>query len=191
MISNKVGYPGGALDIQSQTPRPAAMPQGNPQMDALLQMMIARQQPKPFSAGPRAMSTQARREPRMINLHKSPRELTMQKAEDTARLAQLNALSGQQPLRMVSGPGITPGYMPDVNAMSGAQRKVFLPDQSSMNASGAADDSSRAARNQGGFQNFMDETAQRNAIAYPGEVTTSGRGEPGFLEQQRRRGGLR
>lgn len=41
-----------------------------------------------------------------------------------------------QPLRMVGGAGIVPGYMPDTNAMNGYQREMFLPKHSAFEAGG-------------------------------------------------------
>ena len=55
-----------------------------------------------------------------------------------AAVAQAQAMNRPPPMRMVQGAGITPGYMPDVNAMTGAQRQAFLPNSSQM-AQGPSD----------------------------------------------------
>lgn len=83
--------------------------------------------------------------------------------EKRARLLQMQAMEQPQPLRMVSGPGIVPGYMPDTLAMNGMQRQVYLPKGSDMTAVGAADDTARSDREQSEFQNFMTQTDQRRA----------------------------
>jgi hypothetical protein len=80
-----------------------------------------------------------------------------------AMRADEQALSQGPPLRMISGPGITPGYGMDTNAMNGRQRRAFLPNGSSMNASGAVDDSERARRDGEGFAGHQNDVARRRA----------------------------
>lgn len=75
------------------------------------------------------------------------RDSMMQGEEDRARIAQLRAISGPAPVRMTTFGGSINGWTPDVTAMSGAQRKVFLPEDSRA-APGGADtilDQQRAA----------------------------------------------
>lgn len=45
------------------------------------------------------------------------------------RTAQYQAATGAPPMRMVTGPGVIPGYMPDVNRYTGIQRQAYLPAQ--------------------------------------------------------------
>lgn len=75
-----------------------------------------------------------------------------------AQLAQLRAVSGQAPMRMVQGAGITPGYMPDTNAMNGAQRAAFLPNNSQMTGGPGQDTDPNA------FRRFQQESAYRRQI---------------------------
>lgn len=97
-----------------------------------------------------------------------------ERMEARVRVAQAQALLSPPPMRMVSGPGITPGYMPDVNAMSGIQRKIFLPQGSTQTAAGAEDDTLRQNRNASSFQNFQNESAQRQQIEASGGGGMSG-----------------
>lgn len=46
-----------------------------------------------------------------------------------AQIAQFQAISGRAPLK-TSWIGVTPALLPDANRMTGAQRKMFLPEQS-------------------------------------------------------------
>jgi hypothetical protein len=43
--------------------------------------------------------------------------------------AQAAAARRAPPLKLQFGPGLKPGYMPDVTRMSGAQRQMYLPQQ--------------------------------------------------------------
>jgi hypothetical protein len=63
----------------------------------------------------------------------------VKQAEDAARIAQAQAISGVAP-QSVQGLGfnMTPGYMPNPAAMTGAQRQVFLPQNSTMQSPGSA-----------------------------------------------------
>lgn len=115
-------------------------------------------------AGPRAMPTVVERPAREPNPESHQSKSRLEQMEESARMAQLQAMMAPPPMRMVSGPGIIPGYMPDVNAMNYYQRQAYLPKESSMNAVGAVDDTARSDRNQGEFQNFMTTTDQRRAI---------------------------
>ncbi len=86
-----------------------------------------RRLPPPSMRGPLAAPPPVQRE-RAVATEGGPSSIS--NLEEAARAAQLRAISEPPPLRMVSGPGIVPGYMPDVLAMSGAQRQVFLPQNS-------------------------------------------------------------
>lgn len=80
----------------------------------------------------------------------------MDHLQDEAKAAQLRAVSGPPPMRVVSGPGIVPGYMPDVNAMSGAQRQMFLPNNSQGDPDAdARGEAQRRALDAMSFQNFQ------------------------------------
>jgi hypothetical protein len=87
-----------------------------------------------------------------------------------AMRADENAMSQGPPLKMLSGAGYVPGYTMDATAMSGRQRRMFLPNGSGMTAAGGADDSMRADRNQSEFDRFKQESAQRAQIAATGRA---------------------
>lgn len=91
-----------------------------------------------------AAKRQAQREGRMEREHQedrasqkvaAARAAQMQQQRDRFEGAKMSAAMRPPPMRMVSGPQIIGGYMPDVNAMSGIQREIFLPQGSKQEAS--------------------------------------------------------
>ncbi len=59
------------------------------------------------------------------------RQAMRQGAAQTQMLeAQANAATRLPPRKLQFGPNVIPGYIPDPNAMSGAQRQMFLPQES-------------------------------------------------------------
>jgi hypothetical protein len=70
-----------------------------------------------------------------------PTRLTPNQQDENARLraaqlAQADAISRPAPMRQVEGAGIVPGLTMDPNSMTGAQRRVFLPEGSHAYPSG-------------------------------------------------------
>lgn len=61
----------------------------------------------------------------------SPNEQALRNAQIRAEILRLKAMENPAPMRMVTGAGITPGYMMDVNAMNAYQRQAYLPTGSS------------------------------------------------------------
>jgi hypothetical protein len=79
--------------------------------------------PAPVSAGP-APATMTSTADTL-----TPNERIAAMREEAAKAYQYQAMTSPPPMRMVSGAQINPGYMPDVNAMSGIQRSIYLPQQ--------------------------------------------------------------
>lgn len=93
-------------------------------------------------------------------------------AEAEAAAAQLPA-----PLRMVSGPGVVPGYTMDTLAMSGAQRQAYLPGgNSQIGGFGQAPSPSELA--------FQDRLQAERELSRFGEGFTSLSGAPGAQVQR-------
>jgi len=135
-------YPGGSQTRASTGPvagiDPASMDLLNRVLQKRLQGALA--EPSPGAAGrsrsplgasegysapaPRRQATEGYigRDPRP-----SKHEMDDEFAERAARRAQLNAAASPPPMRMVTGPGIIPGYTMDVNAMNAYQRQLYLP----------------------------------------------------------------
>jgi len=104
-------------------------------------------------------------------------------------IMQMQARQNGAPMRMVTGAGITPGYVMDTNAMNAYQRQAYLPSGSAMIAPGAAglDDGrdfenfqrSSGANDRGAAQNTnlggksqqQEAPAQNNAFG-PGQILT-------------------
>lgn len=77
---------------------------------------------------------------------------------------QRQAMQNPAPMRMVTGPGVIPGYVQDVNAMNAYQRRAYLP-----NSSGVGDPGSPTER----------------VAMTPFEASAQGRALPLALEQDR------
>lgn len=52
------------------------------------------------------------------------------RAQQRDALLQMQARQNPAPMRMVTGPGIIPGYVQDTNAMNAYQRQAYLPKES-------------------------------------------------------------
>lgn len=80
----------------------------------------------------------------------TPNEQDAASRIQAGQLAQADAMSGHVPQKLVQGSGIVPGFVPDTEAMTGAQRHMFLPGGSGLASGGAdttiADTVNRAAR---------------------------------------------
>lgn len=61
-----------------------------------------------------------------------------------AEMHQLQSMMAPAPKKFISGAGIVPGYIDDVEAMSGTQRQMFLPQNSTGNP--AADAAAQGQR---------------------------------------------
>lgn len=85
-----------------------------------------------------------------------------------AMQAENAAASAPPPMRLVSGAGYSPGYVQDTNAMNSYQRRMFLPNDSRMNASGAADDSARQQRNDDDFAAHNERVRRNRALESQG-----------------------
>lgn len=126
--------PGGGS--RSVTAAPASAGGGNDELMELFRERARRaMQPAPTQAPPRVGGTSGPA-PRAVSRsyndsagNKTPLDVERERAE----MAQLRAVSSPPPMRMVGGAGIVPGYMPDVNAMNGAQRQMYLPQGSENN----------------------------------------------------------
>lgn len=127
-----VSYPGGNTNVFTKTPKPQASMDPNSQLAALLQPPGGLRMAGMPGPGKQRSAPRPKLGNQMVNLHRGPDPLAQ--LQKSAQIAQLQALTSPPPMRMVSGPGIVPGYMPDVNAMSGIQRQTFLPQGSSIEA---------------------------------------------------------
>ena len=96
-----------------------------PDLMGLLARKLA-QRPAPLQTAPRVVAPRVQEPSPEQHAAKSPLQL----AEERSRILQLQAMENGPPLRMVSGPGIVPGYMPDTLKMNAYQRKIFLPESS-------------------------------------------------------------
>ena len=54
----------------------------------------------------------------------------MDALRDRDEIMQMQARQNPAPMRMVTGAGITPGYVMDTNAMNAYQRQAYLPQNS-------------------------------------------------------------
>lgn len=54
----------------------------------------------------------------------------MDHLRDRDEIMQMQAAQQPAPMRMVTGPGVTPGYVMDPNAMNAYQRELYLPKNS-------------------------------------------------------------
>lgn len=72
-------------------------------------------------------------------------EQLLQHLRQRDEIMQQQARQNPAPMRMMTGPGITPGYVMDTNAMNAYQRQAYLPKESAQ-AFGPEDD--RRARTQ-------------------------------------------
>lgn len=54
------------------------------------------------------------------------------RAQQRDAILQMQARQNPAPLRMVTGPGITPGYVHDTNAFNAYQRQAYLPQNAGM-----------------------------------------------------------
>lgn len=153
--------PGGSM-IEAQAP---AFPvrQTN---SALLEALLRKRQPLGRAAVP---PRQIQRSTPEVAVVPGAREAAA--AEARARVIQANAVSQPQPLRMVGGPGIVPGYTPDVLAMSPIQRKLFLPSESAMRPGGADTMADAVAAQQPSWET---QVAQRQSIEARGGNAYSG-----------------
>lgn len=61
----------------------------------------------------------------------APAKSPMDVARERDELLQMQARQQPAPMRMVTGAGITPGYVMDTNAMNAYQRQAYLPQGSS------------------------------------------------------------
>lgn len=75
------------------------------------------------------------------------------RAQQRDALLQMQARQNPAPMRMVTGPGIIPGYVQDTNAMNAYQRQAYLPKESAQ-AYGPED--ARRAQTQFGNQGVFD-----------------------------------
>jgi hypothetical protein len=57
----------------------------------------------------------------------SPIDKQLAYAQKEDQLLQMQARQNPAPMRMVTGAGIIPGYVPDTNAMNAYQRQAYLP----------------------------------------------------------------
>jgi hypothetical protein len=74
-------------------------------------------------------------------------------------ILRAQAAESGPPLRMVSGPGIIPGYMPDTTRMNAYQRDLYLPQSSSMMDPRAEQQatSERTQRGMAEWQSYLDQ----------------------------------
>lgn len=124
-------------------------------------------------------------------------QISMMGDEKALSRARRQAMTGGPPMKMQFGPGVIPGYMPDVNAMSGVQRQIFLPGGSQeigVQPSGSA--MFAAQRGQAAGQQAADEWGvQRTAglmqggfFPSPGPTSYAGPlSSPAWAEDERRR----
>ncbi len=141
MYQVQSSYPGGGSNTS------ASGGGGNSYFDALLarenQALLAQQQQRSGAAAQvarpamsRGMNTAgAQGGPSDMSLFTGPTQMEklqmeqMQMKTQDMRAALAARMNGQ-PMRMVGGAGIMPGYMPDVNAMNSYQREAYLPKES-------------------------------------------------------------
>src|SRR5262245_14217926 len=99
-----------------------------------LAALSAMRKPPPAAATQAAalrQPTRAEQDAEAFEREKRKLELEgMRTANRDALMAQ-KAKEGPMPLRLVSGPQITPGWVADTNAMNAYQRAVYLPKESS------------------------------------------------------------
>jgi hypothetical protein len=69
----------------------------------------------------------------------------LRNAQARAEILRLQASEQPPPMRMVTGAGIIPGYMPDVNAMNAYQRSAYLPNSSQFSGGGVTTPEEMAA----------------------------------------------
>jgi hypothetical protein len=86
--------------------------------------------PRLASAGPR-MSPADYATPSPWGVGPSGIDSELANAEKRSRIIDLEQANRPAPQRMVSGPGVTPGYVSNPNAMDASQRQAYLPSSSS------------------------------------------------------------
>ena len=64
-------------------------------------------------------------------------QLKQMKLQTQEAQAQYAARTDPQPMKMVQGPGIVPGWMPDSHAMDYYQRQAVLPNQAGIQGGGS------------------------------------------------------
>lgn len=89
--------------------------------------------PQPIAAAPmRAMAAdRLTPAPAERDSGKSAIDQQLEYAAKRDALLQMQARQNPAPMRMVTGPGIIPGYVQDTNAMNAYQRQAYLPQGSS------------------------------------------------------------
>lgn len=110
----------------------------------------------------------------------------LERAKERDELLQIQARQQPPPMRMVTGPGITPGYVMDVNAMNAYQRAAYLPSNSTV-AYGPQD----AARAKAGlddeatFQAGLAEDRARTKGQYGSDLGYAPGAAPASIQQAR------
>jgi hypothetical protein len=120
-----------------------------------------------------------------LGIENQTRRFALQQARDAALQsgAQTRAMTGPAPTKMMFGAGVIPGRTLDPYSMSGAQRQMFLP-QESAEIGGPISDIARAARAEEvgkGLGQFQTDARRRAMLA--GVVPGFTGPEPTVLDQ--------
>lgn len=170
-------------------PAPAGVPGGLQELlDAVIRKKLAAANaPAPVathapSAGPAPMA-QPQYKPLPSNMQPGGgwsgggAKSQLQMAQERDQILQMQARQNPAPMRMVTGPGIIPGYVMDTNAMNAYQRAAYLPNNAA--AAYGPEDSARAQGEYDDERAWSGNMAAGRARSVQNLLGTTGGAAPG------------